>query len=109
VGLNGRDPPGRRILQVVGAPGRRHGPAADVPADRRGSGRKIETGIIGRGAQLPSELALREEYDASRNTIRDASNGENEQKLFGLARDTSMFEIFRIAFDQYCEKTDDDA
>jgi GntR family transcriptional regulator len=34
--------------------------------------RKIETGIIERGAQLPTELALREEYDASRNTIRDA-------------------------------------
>jgi GntR family transcriptional regulator len=34
--------------------------------------RKIESGIIERGAQLPTELALREEYDASRNTIRDA-------------------------------------
>jgi GntR family transcriptional regulator len=34
--------------------------------------RKIETGVIERGAQLPTELALREEYDASRNTIRDA-------------------------------------
>jgi GntR family transcriptional regulator len=34
--------------------------------------RKIETGTIRRGAQLPTELVLREEYDASRNTIRDA-------------------------------------
>jgi len=34
--------------------------------------RKIESGTIERGAQLPTELALREEYDASRNTIRDA-------------------------------------
>jgi GntR family transcriptional regulator len=34
--------------------------------------RKIDTGIIERGAQLPTELVLREEYDASRNTIRDA-------------------------------------
>jgi GntR family transcriptional regulator len=34
--------------------------------------RKIESGIIERGAQLPTELMLREEYDASRNTIRDA-------------------------------------
>jgi GntR family transcriptional regulator len=34
--------------------------------------RKIENGIFERGAQLPTELELREEYDASRNTIRDA-------------------------------------
>jgi GntR family transcriptional regulator len=34
--------------------------------------KKIEAGTIKRGAQLPTELALREEYDASRNTVRDA-------------------------------------
>jgi GntR family transcriptional regulator len=33
---------------------------------------KIESGVIERGAQLPTALALREEYNASRNTIRDA-------------------------------------
>jgi GntR family transcriptional regulator len=33
---------------------------------------KIETGAVPRGSQLPTELELREHYDASRNTIRDA-------------------------------------
>jgi GntR family transcriptional regulator len=33
---------------------------------------KIESGELGHGAQLPTELELREQYDASRNTVRDA-------------------------------------
>src|SRR5947209_8244827 len=33
---------------------------------------KIESGEIRRGDQLPTELELREKYDASRNTVRDA-------------------------------------
>ncbi len=33
---------------------------------------KIESGAISPGSQLPTELELRDEYDASRNTIRDA-------------------------------------
>jgi len=33
---------------------------------------KIESGELGHGAQLPTELELREHYDASRSTIRDA-------------------------------------
>ncbi|MFD0852994.1 GntR family transcriptional regulator, partial [Actinomadura adrarensis] len=33
---------------------------------------KIEQGELAPGAQLPTELELREEYSASRNTIRDA-------------------------------------
>jgi GntR family transcriptional regulator len=33
---------------------------------------KIESGDLARGAQLPTELELREQYDASRNTVRDA-------------------------------------
>lgn len=33
---------------------------------------KIESGELGHGAQLPTELELRELYDASRNTVRDA-------------------------------------
>jgi GntR family transcriptional regulator len=33
---------------------------------------KIESGELGRGTQLPTELELREQYDASRNTVRDA-------------------------------------
>lgn len=34
--------------------------------------RHIESGELPRGAQLPTELELRDEYEASRNTIRDA-------------------------------------
>ena len=33
---------------------------------------KIEAGELARGAQLPTEIELREQYDASRNTVRDA-------------------------------------
>jgi GntR family transcriptional regulator len=33
---------------------------------------KIESGEIEPGAQLPTEIALMEQYDASRNTVRDA-------------------------------------
>lgn len=35
-------------------------------------GSKIESGSLGQGTQLPTELELREQYDASRNTVRDA-------------------------------------
>src|SRR3984893_7442574 len=34
--------------------------------------KKIESGELGHGTQLPTELELREQYDASRNTVRDA-------------------------------------
>jgi len=34
--------------------------------------KQIDSGILGRGSQLPTELELREQYNASRNTIRDA-------------------------------------
>ncbi len=33
---------------------------------------KIESGALSRGSQLPTEIELRERYDASRNTVRDA-------------------------------------
>jgi GntR family transcriptional regulator len=33
---------------------------------------QIESGTLGSGSQLPTELELREKYEASRNTIRDA-------------------------------------
>jgi GntR family transcriptional regulator len=33
---------------------------------------KIESGELPHGSQLPTELELREQYDASRNTVRDA-------------------------------------
>jgi len=34
--------------------------------------RRIESGELERGAQIPTEIDLREQYEASRNTIRDA-------------------------------------
>jgi GntR family transcriptional regulator len=34
--------------------------------------KQIESGVLKRGSQLPTELELREKYEASRNTIRDA-------------------------------------
>ncbi len=34
--------------------------------------RRIESGELGRGTQIPTEIDLRERYEASRNTIRDA-------------------------------------
>jgi GntR family transcriptional regulator len=34
--------------------------------------RQIDSGALPRGSRLPTELELREKYDASRNTIRDA-------------------------------------
>jgi GntR family transcriptional regulator len=34
--------------------------------------RQIESGELARGSQLPTELELREQHDASRNTVRDA-------------------------------------
>jgi GntR family transcriptional regulator len=33
---------------------------------------KIESGELGHGTQLPTEFELREQFDASRNTVRDA-------------------------------------
>ena len=59
------------VLGLVGIFGRSYG-SADVPADRRGSAQSDKSGALKRGAQLPTELQLREQYDASRNTIRDA-------------------------------------
>jgi GntR family transcriptional regulator len=42
---------------------------------------KIETGVLPRGSQLPTELELRDQYNASRNTIRDAIKRLTSQGL----------------------------
>jgi GntR family transcriptional regulator len=42
---------------------------------------QIESGLLGRGSQLPTELELREAYGASRNTIRDAIKRLTSQGL----------------------------
>jgi GntR family transcriptional regulator len=43
--------------------------------------RQIESGEIPRGSQLPTELELRDQYEASRNTIRDAVKRLTSQGL----------------------------
>ena len=42
---------------------------------------QIESGILEPGAQLPTELELRDRYDSSRNTIRDAIKRLTSQGL----------------------------
>jgi GntR family transcriptional regulator len=42
---------------------------------------KIESGLLARGGQLPTELELRDAYGASRNTIRDAIKRLTSQGL----------------------------
>lgn len=43
--------------------------------------KKIENGEIPRGSQLPTELELQAEYDASRNTVRDAIKWLTQRQL----------------------------
>jgi GntR family transcriptional regulator len=43
--------------------------------------KKIDSGEIPRGAQLPTELELQVEYDASRNTVRDAIKWLTQRQL----------------------------
>ena len=42
---------------------------------------EIESGILKPGAQLPTEIELRDQYDASRNTVRDAIKRLTSQGL----------------------------
>ena len=42
---------------------------------------QIESGALAPGAQLPTELELRDRYDSSRNTIRDAIKRLTSQGL----------------------------
>jgi GntR family transcriptional regulator len=43
--------------------------------------RQIDSGLLERGSQLPTEHELREKYSASRNTVRDAIQRLTEQHL----------------------------
>jgi GntR family transcriptional regulator len=43
--------------------------------------KQIDSGLLGRGSQLPTEIELRERYNASRNTIRDAIKRLTSQGL----------------------------
>ena len=43
--------------------------------------KQIDSGLLARGSQLPTELELRERYNASRNTIRDAIKRLTSQGL----------------------------
>ena len=43
--------------------------------------KQIGSGLLARGSQLPTELELREQYNASRNTIRDAIKRLTSQGL----------------------------
>jgi GntR family transcriptional regulator len=43
--------------------------------------KRIESGGIPRGSQLPTELELQAEYDASRNTVRDAIKWLTQRQL----------------------------
>jgi GntR family transcriptional regulator len=52
---------------------------------------RIESGEIGPGGQLPTELELRHHYEASRNTVRDAVKLLTNQGLVVTRRGQGMF------------------
>lgn len=58
--------------------------------------KKIESGAIGPGGQLPTELALRDEYGASRNTVRDAIKRLINQGLVETRPGQGTFAVQRI-------------
>lgn len=58
--------------------------------------KQIESGTLASGAQLPTELDLREEYNASRNTIRDAIKRLTSQGLVETRPGQGTFVTRRI-------------
>jgi GntR family transcriptional regulator len=58
--------------------------------------RKIEAGQLQRGGQLPTEIDLREQYDASRNTVRDAIKWLTTRGLVETRPGQGTFVIERI-------------
>jgi len=57
---------------------------------------KIESGELAPGAKLPNELTFREEYDASRNTIRDAIKWLTTRGLVETKPGQGTFVVRRI-------------
>jgi GntR family transcriptional regulator len=57
--------------------------------------RRIESGDLGRGSQLPTELELRGEFGASRNTIRDAVKRLTSQGLVETRQGQGTF-VMRV-------------
>jgi len=53
--------------------------------------RRIDSGDLARGSQLPTELELRSEYGASRNTIRDAIKRLTSQGLIETRQGQGTF------------------
>jgi GntR family transcriptional regulator len=58
--------------------------------------RRIESGELARGAQLPTEIDLREHYDVSRNTIRDAIKWLISRGLIETRPGQGTFAVERI-------------
>src|ERR1700733_10093602 len=58
--------------------------------------KRIESGELERGSQLPTELELREAYGASRNTIRDAIKRLTSQGLVETRPGQGTFVTRRI-------------
>ena len=58
--------------------------------------KRIESGEIARGAQLPTELELQDEYDASRNTVRDAIKWLTQRQLVTTHAGRGTFASKRI-------------
>ena len=58
--------------------------------------RKIEAGELKRGGQLPTEMDLRDQYEASRNTVRDAIKWLSTRGLVETRPGQGTFVIERI-------------
>ena len=57
---------------------------------------QIESGELGHGSQLPTELELRGRYEASRNTIRDAVKCLITRGLLGIRPGHGTFVVDKI-------------
>lgn len=58
---------------------------------------QIESGLLRPGQQLPTELELREKYEASRNTVRDAIKWLTNRALVETRPGQGTFVVERIS------------